>query len=99
MKRFVLSPEACADLQDIWEFIAEDSCEAADRVLEAFYRAFSQLAAMPGMGHDREDLTKKDVLFWPVHSYLLIYRRESNPLLAVAVLQAKRHVKRVLNDR
>jgi plasmid stabilization system protein ParE len=36
LKRFVLTPEARADLQDIWEFIAEDSCEAADRVLEDF---------------------------------------------------------------
>jgi antitoxin ParD1/3/4 len=96
LKRFVLTPEARADLQDIWEFIADDSCEAADRVLEDFYRAFGQLAAMPGMGHKREDLAKQGVLFWPVYSYLVIYRRGSNPLLVVAVLHGKRHVKRVL---
>jgi plasmid stabilization system protein ParE len=58
VKRFVLTPEARADLGAIWDFIAEDSFESADRVLEAFYRAFDQLAAMPGMGHKREDLTK-----------------------------------------
>jgi len=98
LKRFVHTPEARVDLQDIWDFVSEDSFEAADRVLEDFYR-FGELAAMPGMGHKREDLTKQDIFFWPVHSYLVIYRRESNPLLVVAVLHGKRHVKRVLKDR
>jgi plasmid stabilization system protein ParE len=53
LKRFVLTPEARNDLLDIWDFIAGDSFEAADRVLDAFYRVFGQLAAMPGMGHKR----------------------------------------------
>lgn len=99
MKRFVLTRDARIDLQNIWDFIAEDSFETADRVLEDFYRAFGQLAAMPGIGHKREDLTKQDVLFWPVHSYLVIYRGESKPLLIVAVLHGKRNLKKVLKDR
>jgi plasmid stabilization system protein ParE len=65
VKRVDLTQEAIGDLQEIWEFISEDSFDAADRVLEDFYAAFSQLAEMPGMGHIREDLTKQNVLFWP----------------------------------
>ncbi len=99
MKRFVVTPQAHADLKEIWDYIAEDSFEAADRVVDDFYRAFSQLALEPGMGHKRQDLTKQDVLFWPVHSYLVIYRRQSNPLLIVAVLHGKRHVKKALKNR
>jgi len=59
---------------------------------------FSQLAEMPGMGHRREDLTKQNVLFWPVHSYLVIYR-DSTPLLIVAVLHGKRNIKKLLKQR
>jgi plasmid stabilization system protein ParE len=99
LKRFVLTQEARGDLQEIWDFIAQDSAESADRVLEAFYRAFGQIAGMPGMGHRREDLTKQDVLFWPVHSYLVVYRAESKPILVVALLHGKRNVKKVLKDR
>ena len=34
MKRFVLTPRAKQDVNDIWDYIADDSIEAADRVLE-----------------------------------------------------------------
>ena len=98
MKQVELTPEAIGDLQEIWEFISEDSFDAADRILEDFYAAFSQLAEMPGMGHRREDLTKQNVLFWPVHSYLVIYR-DSTPLLIVAVLHGKRNIKKLLKQR
>ena len=33
MKRFVPSPEAAQDLNDIWEYIAADNLDAADRFL------------------------------------------------------------------
>ena len=67
MKRFELARRALRDLQDIWEFVSKDNFDSADRLLENFYRAFDQLAEMPGMGHKRMDLTPRDVLFWMVH--------------------------------
>jgi plasmid stabilization system protein ParE len=41
-------PEAEADLDAIWEFIAEDSLEAADRMIEATIEA---LVPFPHQGH------------------------------------------------
>jgi plasmid stabilization system protein ParE len=35
--RFILAPEATRDLDDIWEYIAEDNLEAADRFLGKLY--------------------------------------------------------------
>ena len=78
------------------------SCEnvdAADRVLEDLYRTFGRLATTPGMGHKREDLTRRDVRFWPIYSYLVIYRPSSRPLLVVAVLHGNRDVERLLQGR
>ena len=37
MTGFVLHPEAYSDLDDIWEYIAVDSLDAADRVREEIY--------------------------------------------------------------
>jgi plasmid stabilization system protein ParE len=34
MSGFVLHPEAYTDLDDIWEYIAADNLDAADRVRE-----------------------------------------------------------------
>lgn len=53
---------------------------------------------MPGMGHKRLDLTQRDVLFWLVHPYLIIYRG-SKPLRIVRVVHAKRNVKKLLQKR
>jgi plasmid stabilization system protein ParE len=38
MSGFVLHPEAYTDLDDIWEYIADDNLDAADRVLEEIYQ-------------------------------------------------------------
>lgn len=72
MTRFRLSPEAAQDLIDIYEYIAQDNLEAAERVRNEVSDAMLGLAAMPGKGHRREDLTSQPVLFWPVRSYQII---------------------------
>jgi plasmid stabilization system protein ParE len=54
---------------------------------------------MPGKGHVREDLTTRDVLFWPVRSYQIIYRSGTRPLEVVAVLHGKRNLRRILRER
>ena len=59
MKPFVLTPRAERDVSDIWDYIADDNIEAADRVLEALERALLKLAKNPGIGHCREELTDK----------------------------------------
>ena len=96
MNKVVLSRGALRDIQEFWEFVSEDSFTAADRLLEEFYRAFGQLAEAPGMGHKRQDLTRRNVLFWALHSHLIVYRN-SRPLRVVRVIHAKRDVKKLLN--
>jgi plasmid stabilization system protein ParE len=40
VSQFELGRRATGDLREIWEFAAEDSFIAAERLLEEFYRAF-----------------------------------------------------------
>jgi plasmid stabilization system protein ParE len=56
MKKFALTPLAERDLNQIWDHLADDNINAADRVLKSLEKALHQLAESPGMGHLREDL-------------------------------------------
>ncbi len=40
MKGFRLSPQAYQDTDEIWEFIALDNLDAADRVRDKIFEAF-----------------------------------------------------------
>ncbi len=93
-----LTPDALADLDEIWRFIARDDPEAADRVEETILAACKSLSQFPRQGHSRPDLTKLPVLFWTVPrypSYLVIYRPETKPLQIIRVLHGRRDLKRV----
>ena len=96
MKRFRLSREAAANIREIWEFIAEDNVSAAGRVRQELYDAIRDLVKMPGKGHTREDLTDKPVRFWPVRSYLIVYRPDTKPMEIVAVIHGARDIPSLL---
>ena len=96
MKRYVLTPSAKRDVNDIWDYIANDNIEAADRVLDALESAMVKLAKNPGVGHWREELADKRHRFWLVYSYLIAYRHQAKPLQIVRVLHAARDLQSIL---
>ena len=99
MSRFRLSPEALADIREIVEYIAHDSLDASERILEQLYSSFAIIARSPGIGHTRKNLTNQAVLFWPVGVYMVIYHRDVRPVHVVAVLHGKRNLKKLLASR
>jgi plasmid stabilization system protein ParE len=69
--RYVLAPQAAADLVQIWEYIqSRSSTETANRVESVIRDKIVFLARNPGAGHWRKDLTGEAVRFFPVYSYL-----------------------------
>lgn len=98
--RYILAPEAARDLVGIWRYIKEQSSmEKAQRVESAIREKFVLLAKNTGLGHWRKDLTEEHVKFFPVYSYLVVYRPETKPLQVVAILHGRRDVERVLRQR
>lgn len=98
--RFVVSPEAALDLVQIWRYIKhESSLETADRVEAHIWSRISFLAANPGAGHVRYDLTDEPVKFFPVYSYLIVYRPQTSPLQVVCILHSHRDVEKILKSR
>jgi plasmid stabilization system protein ParE len=97
---FILSPEAAQDLDDIWEYIAEDSLDAADRFLGKLYGQILALGDNPAMGHTREDLVDdRPLLFWPVGNYLILYRSTQGIVEIVAVTHGRRDIPSFIRRR
>src|SRR5438067_13146720 len=88
MKGLILTPRAKQDVNDIWDYIADDNIEAADRVLDALETTMVKLAKNPGIGHWREELADKRHRFFQVYSYPIVYRHETQPLQAIRVVNA-----------
>ena len=93
MSSYQFTPQAIADLFDIWSFIAQDNPTAANRVEEAVFRACDFLADSPLAGRRRKDLTPHPVRFWvvqPYPNYLVVYDPEKKPLQVIRILHNAR---------
>ncbi len=91
MSGFVLHPDALTDLTEIWEYIAADNPDAADRVLEDIQEGIRALVAFPQLGHQRSDLTSRPLRFHPIRNFLVAYAPDEQPLLILAVLHGRRN--------
>jgi plasmid stabilization system protein ParE len=96
---YALSSFAVSDLFEIWDYIRTDDQDAADRVEAEILDTCESLARMPGQGHRRQDITRADVLFFPVYSYLIAYRPGTRPLQIMAIVHGMRELKQVLIPR
>ena len=91
MSEFVLHPEACKDLEEIWEYIAADSLDVADRIREEIYETIQSLVPFPHVGHSRPDLTTRALRFQAVRDYVIAYAPDEKPLAVIAVLHGRRN--------
>jgi len=91
MSKFVLHPEAYADLKEIWEYIATDNLDAADRTLDEIYDSITSLARFPQTGHSRPDLTSRPLRFQIVRDYAIGYAPDEKPLVVIAILHGRRN--------
>jgi plasmid stabilization system protein ParE len=83
-------PEAVADLDEVWDFIAADSIDAADRVVAEILEAVDAVVPFPDRGHRRADLTSRPIRFLVVREYLIAYAPEEEPLWVIAVIHGRR---------
>ena len=90
MSGFRLHPEAYTDLDEMWEYIAQDSPDAADRVRDEIFDAIQALVPFPHQGQHRTDLTSRPLRFWRVRDYLVAYAPDERPLWVVAIMHGHR---------
>jgi plasmid stabilization system protein ParE len=88
---FVLHPDALKDLEEIWDYIAAENLDAADRVREEIYDAIRSLVPFPCVGYGRPDLTASPLRFQVVRDYLIAYAADEKPLAVIAILHGRRN--------
>jgi plasmid stabilization system protein ParE len=90
MTGYDFHPEAAVDLDEIWDFIAEDNLDAADKVIADILASIDALVPFPHQDHKRPDLTSRPLRFTVVREYLIAYAPEEKPLWVVAVIHGRR---------
>jgi len=83
-----ISPEAEAELDDIWYYLAtgSSSIEVAERMLDTIHDQLALLSKHPLLGRSRDDL-RPGVRSITVGAYVVLYRVEQEDVVILHVLQ------------
>ena len=87
---YAFHPDAEADLTEIWEYIAADDVNAADRLIEEIEDGLNKIARFPNLGRRRPDLTSRPLRFLRVRDYLIAYAPGRRPLWIIAIIHGVR---------
>jgi plasmid stabilization system protein ParE len=91
MSGFALHSEAYGDIDEIRAFRAEDSPDAADRVVNEIFERLRLLPQFPSQDFRRPHNTSLPLRFVIVRDYLIAYTPEKDPLWVVAVIHGRRN--------
>lgn len=91
MPRITRRPLAAADILDIWDYIAEDSVEQADRWVDGLDEKLVLIAAQPLMGRARDELVA-GMRSFPFGRYVIFYVPFVDDIDVVRVLHSARDV-------
>ncbi|MDR3423823.1 MAG: type II toxin-antitoxin system RelE/ParE family toxin [Alphaproteobacteria bacterium] len=96
MPSFIRSEQAENDLLLIWEYIADDNKKAADKIVRMIDERCVLLAEHPRLGPARPDLGN-DLRYFPVGSYLILYRERPDGVEIVRVLHSARNLEAIFH--
>lgn len=97
MNRYRVSARAQADLSAVWDYVAQDSAAAADRLVATLVERFPTLALFPGIGRAREELAPALRCF-PVGSYVIFYHPIEDGVEIIRVVHGARDLERVVEE-
>lgn len=88
-------PLAAADILDIWDYIADDSIEQADRWVDRLDEQLGLIATQPLMGRARAELAQ-GLRSFPFGRYVIFYAPTADGIDVVRVLHSARDIDEVL---
>lgn len=91
MKRFRLTVPADQDLDGLWDYIAQDNVDAADRFIELLYDKFALLASNPRIGRPCDDL-RPGLFRFPVGNYVIFYRVAPRHIEIARIVHGARNI-------
>jgi toxin ParE1/3/4 len=100
--RVELTTSAFEDLRELYDFIAEDSPQAAERLLTAIERRITSLGEFPERGSPPRELLAlgireyRQVIEPPVR---ILYRRHDERIIVYLIAHERRDMQRLLTRR
>jgi toxin ParE1/3/4 len=89
--RFRKLPQADLDLDSIWNFIAADDAQAAERQINRIGKIFQMLVENPLAGRERPEL-RKNLRSFPVGSYVVFYIPLSDGIEVARVMNSRQDI-------
>lgn len=96
-RELIISEEAESDLEDIWDYIADESPLNADRFIDQLYRKCLELTILDGVGRSRPELAE-GLLSIPHKRYIIFFLREDGRVCVVRILRASRDLGPLFED-
>jgi toxin ParE1/3/4 len=101
--RIVITPRASLDLDELFEYIAQNNSDAALRFFDSARQTFSQLARTPGMGsvYEVSNPSLQGLRRWKVkgfEKYIIFYRFSDEFLEIIRIIYAGRDIPTILED-
>jgi toxin ParE1/3/4 len=88
--RVFRTPEASADVDAIWEYIANENLVAADRIIEELNERFQLLAENPGIGELQPSLADGTYRRFSHRTFVIYFRPIEEGIVVVRVLHGAR---------
>jgi toxin ParE1/3/4 len=80
-----------ADLDSIWDFIAIDDIQAAERLINRIGNVFQMLVENPLAGRERPEL-RRNLRSFPVGNYVVFYSPVSDGIEVVRVMNSRQDI-------
>jgi len=91
MGRVTFKPAARTDLDEIFDYIADDDLERAIAFVQKIYEQIGTLAEYPLMGRSREELLP-NLRSFPLGNYLIFYFPLKDGVDVVRILRGARNI-------
>jgi len=103
MSRVVLADRAISDLQAISDYIAQDSVEAAEALIDYLIDQLDRIAATPAVGRERPDIWPGVLCFvvgraaWRSR-FLIFYRSTRSGIEVARIIEGHRNIQAAMTD-
>ena len=101
--RVLIDPEAKKDLKEIFIYVAvNDSLNSANKLLDGIEKTCYKLEKFPERGHIPVELRSTGIKrYLEIHykPYRIIYEIEKNLVYIHAILDGRRNIQEILNER
>ena len=96
--KYIIAPTAQEDMSSAWDFIAQQSIDAADRFVDRLFHCFEQISTHPFIGEARPDLGEA-ICQSLVGKYVVVHRPSPEAIDILALIHSARDVSPELLER